>query len=81
MALAPNEGPARRGAARSRPRRVRGRRDALEVELADRRDVREDAGQLARHALDLLVGELEPRESRDVADLVAIDHPVTATPR
>ena len=34
----------------------------------------EDPGQLARHPLDLLVGELEPREPRDVQDLLAIDH-------
>ena len=53
---------------------VRRRRDALEVELADLLDVVEDAGELAAHPLDLLVGELEAREPRDVQDLVAIDH-------
>ena len=37
-------------------------------------DVLEDARELARHPLDLLLGELEPGEARDVQDLLAIDH-------
>ena len=32
----------------------------------------EDAGELAGHALDLVLGELEAREARDVEDLVAV---------
>ena len=30
--------------------------------------------QLARHALDLVLGEAQPREARDVQDLIAVDH-------
>ena len=41
----------------------------------------EHAGQLARHPVDLLVAQLQPREARDVADLVAIDHREAGTPQ
>ena len=53
---------------------VRGRLDPVEVELGDRLDVLEDPGELARHALDLVLVEAEPRKAGDVEDLVAIDH-------
>ena len=54
---------------------VRRRRHAVEVELGDLRvDVVEDRGQLAGHPLDLVVGELQAREARDVEDLGALDH-------
>ena len=52
-----------------------GRRlDAVEVERGDRVDVLEDPEQLLGHPLDLVLGELEPREPGDVQDLLAIDH-------
>ena len=52
-----------------------GRRlDALEIELAERLDVVEDPGELARHPLDLLVGQPQPREAGDVENLFAVDH-------
>ena len=35
----------------------------------------EHAGELGGHPVDLLVGQPQPREPRDVADLVAVDHP------
>ena len=60
---------------------MRGRLDALEVELVDRRNVGEHAGELCGHPLDLIVGEAQTREPRDVADLLAVDHPVTGAPR
>ena len=34
----------------------------------------EDRGQLAGHPIDLVVGQLEAREARDVEDLGAVDH-------
>ena len=58
-----------------------GRLDVVKVELLDRRDVVEHARQLDGHAVDLLVAQLQPREARHVADLLALDHPDTATPR
>lgn len=53
---------------------VRGRLDALEVELRDALDVLEDVRELAGHALHLAVAELQAREAGDVQDLLAIDH-------
>jgi hypothetical protein len=34
----------------------------------------EHDGQFAGHSLDLLVGQREAREARDVEDLVTVDH-------
>jgi hypothetical protein len=53
---------------------VRGRRDAVEVELADLLDVLEDVRQLIGDLGDLLIGELQTRQPRHVQDLLAIDH-------
>ena len=53
---------------------VRGRLDPVEVELGDPVDVLEDPRELAGHPLDLLVGEPQAGEPRDVQDLVAVDH-------
>ena len=53
---------------------MRGRLDVVEVERGDPVDVLEDPRELAGHPLDLLLGELEPREPGDVQDLLAIDH-------
>ena len=52
-----------------------------EVELRHLRDRLQDRRQLLLEAPDLVAAQLEPREPRDVADLVAIDHPATAMPR
>ena len=49
-------------------------RDAVEVELADLRDVADDRRELARHRLDLLLAQREARQAGDVQDLVAVDH-------
>ena len=52
-----------------------GRRlDALEIELVHALDVLEDAGELAGHPFELILGQLEPCEPRDVEDLIAVDH-------
>jgi hypothetical protein len=53
---------------------VRGGRDVVEVELVDLLDVVEDRRQLAGHALDLLVAQLEACKAGDVEDLLALDH-------
>jgi hypothetical protein len=53
---------------------VGGGLDVVEVQGRDPIDVLEDPGQLNCHALDLLLGELEPRQPGDVQDLLAIDH-------
>jgi hypothetical protein len=58
---------------------VAGGLDALQVELLDLLDVVEDRRQLAGHALDLLVGEAQPRELGHVKDLVAADHLITSS--
>ena len=49
---------------------VRRRLHAREVEPLDRLDVAEDGRQLLGEHVDLLVGEREPREHRDVPDLL-----------
>jgi hypothetical protein len=53
---------------------VRGGRDVLEIELGDPIDVLEDPRELPGHALDLLVGEPQPRQARDVEHLLSLDH-------
>jgi hypothetical protein len=53
---------------------VRGGLNLVEVESGDAIDVLQDPGQLSRHPLDVLVGQLEPRQLGDVQDPVAIDH-------
>ena len=53
---------------------MRGRLDLVEVERGDPVDVLEDPRELAGHPLDLVLGELEPRQAGDVQDLLAIDH-------
>ena len=53
---------------------MRGRLDPVEVELGDPVDVLEDPRQLARHPLDLLVGEPQPGQPRDVQHLLPVDH-------
>ena len=50
------------------------RRHVVQRELGQRVDVAEDRGQLAGHPVDLVVGQLEPREARDVEDFGALDH-------
>src|SRR5205814_7787767 len=55
---------------------VRRGRDTLEVELRDLLDVVEDARELARHPVDLVLGEAEAGEAGDVEDLIAVDHAV-----
>jgi hypothetical protein len=52
-----------------------GRRHAGEVELANLVDVVEHVGELAGHSLKLIVRELEPGETGNVEDLIAIEHP------
>ena len=51
--------------------RVRGRLDVREVELAHLADRFEDRVQLRPEAVDLLVGQREPREPRDVQHFVS----------
>ena len=51
--------------------RVRGRRHVREVELLHLRDRLEDRRELLAEALDLRLGELEPRQPRDVQHLVS----------
>ena len=53
---------------------VGGRLDLVEVELGDPVDVLEDSGELARHPLDLLLGEAQAGEPGDVQHLLAVDH-------
>ena len=53
---------------------VRGRLDLVEVERGDPVDVLEDPGELAGHPLDLLLGEAEPGQLRDVQYLFSLDH-------
>ena len=60
---------------------MRGRLHALEVELADLLDVIEHLRELDRHAVDLLVAQLEPGETGDVQDLGAIKHPADSRSR
>jgi hypothetical protein len=55
---------------------VRGGLHPIEVELVHPLDVIEDSRQLTRHPLDLVVRQLKPRQSRDVQNLLAIDHGV-----
>src|SRR5512134_867218 len=52
---------------------MRRRRHVGEVELGHLRDGLEDRAQLLREALDLLVGQVEPREPRHVEDFVSAD--------
>ena len=51
--------------------RVRGRRHVGEVELGDLRDGVQDRRQLLPELLDLLLGQVEVRELRDVQDLLS----------
>ena len=53
---------------------VRGRRDAVEIELADLLDVVEHLGKLRGHPLDLFLAQLEPGEPGDVENLFTIEH-------
>ena len=53
---------------------MRGRLDPVEVELRDPVDVLEDPGQLAGHPLDLVLGEPQPGQPRDVQHLFPVDH-------
>jgi hypothetical protein len=53
---------------------VRGRGDAVQVELRDLLDVVEHRRQLPRHAVYLVIGEAEASEAGDVEDLIAVDH-------
>ena len=50
---------------------MRGRRDVGEVELGDDADRVEDRAELLGEALDLLVGQREAREPRDVEHFVS----------
>src|SRR5215471_5291957 len=52
---------------------MRGRRHVVEIELRHLRDRLEDRVQLRAEAVDLVVGEREPGEPRDVEHLFAID--------
>ena len=56
--------------------RVRGRLDAVQIELGDLADRLEDRVQLRAEALDLLVGQRKPRQPRDVQNLVASRSPL-----
>ena len=51
--------------------RMRGRRNAGEVELSDLRDRFEDRRELLLEASHLVVGQLEPGEPSDMQDLFA----------
>ena len=53
---------------------VRGRLDVIEVQLGDPVDVLEDPRELARHALDLLLGEAEAGQLCHVQYLLSLDH-------
>jgi len=53
---------------------VRGRLDVVEVQLGDPVDVLENPRELARHPLDLLLGEAEAGQLRYVKYLLALDH-------
>src|SRR4051794_23179678 len=53
---------------------VRRRLDPIQVQLVHLLHVAEDLGQLARHPLELRLGEPQAREARDVEHLVAVDH-------
>ena len=61
--------PARRRRALDEIERVRGRRHAGEIQLRYFPDRLQDRGQLLAKLLDLLVGQREPRELRDVQHL------------
>ncbi len=53
---------------------MRGRLDALEIELRDHLDVVEHPGELGSHALDLVLAEGESGEPGDVQNLFSVDH-------
>ena len=53
---------------------MRRRLNALEVQLGDAVDVLEDARELLRHSLDLVIAEPEPGEPGHVQHLFALDH-------
>ena len=53
---------------------VGGRRDVVQVELADPGDVIEHGRELAGHRLDLLLAERQARQTSDVQYLLAPDH-------
>jgi len=53
---------------------VRGRFDIVEVQLGDPVDVLEDPRELARHPLDLPLGEAEAGQLRHVQYLLSLDH-------
>jgi hypothetical protein len=48
-----------------------------EVELVHPLDVLQDSRELARHPLDLILAQRQPRQPRDVQNLLAIDHQVS----
>src|SRR4051812_14021701 len=52
---------------------MRGRRHVREIELADLRDGGEDVVQLRAEAVDLVLAQLEARESSDVQQLFTVD--------
>ena len=53
---------------------VRGGLSVVELEGLDGLDVLENVAELTGHPLDLLVGEPQPGQPRDVQYLVAVDH-------
>src|SRR5439155_4520898 len=53
--------------------RMRGRRHVVEVELRDLADRLEDRSELPLEAFELILGEREPRELRDVEHLISRD--------
>src|SRR5581483_7017631 len=56
--------------------RVRRRLDSREVELGDFSDRLQDRGQLLAHPLELLVGQLQPRQPRHVDDVFSRYRPL-----
>ena len=52
---------------------MRGRRHVVEVELRDLADRLEDRSELPLEAFELILGEREPRELRDVEHLISRD--------
>jgi hypothetical protein len=53
---------------------VRGRLDPVEVQSGNSVDVLEDARELAGHPLDLILGEAEAGQLRNVQYLLSLDH-------
>ena len=53
---------------------MRGRHHVIQVQLPNPPDVLKDPGQLSSHPLNLLLGETEARQLRDVQHLFPLDH-------